>query len=32
MQNTTSIVFGFGGAGLYTFGLLWSMYGVMDRY
>jgi len=32
MQNTTSIVFGFAGSGLYTFGLLWSMYGVMDRY
>jgi hypothetical protein len=32
MQNTGSIVFGFAGAGLYTFGLLWSMYGVMDRY
>ncbi len=32
MQNTTSIVFGFAGAGLYSFGLLWSMYGVMDRY
>jgi hypothetical protein len=32
MQNTASIVFGFAGSGLYTFGLLWSMYGVMDRY
>lgn len=32
MQNTTSIVFGIAGSGLYTFGLLWSMYGVMDRY
>lgn len=32
MQNTSSIVFGFAGSGLYTFGLLWSMYGVMDRY
>jgi hypothetical protein len=32
MQNTTSIVFGFAGSGMYTFGLLWSMYGVMDRY
>ena len=32
MQNTGSIVFGFAGSGLYTFGLLWSMYGVMDRY
>ena len=32
MQNTTSIVFGIAGSGLYTFGLLWSMFGVMDRY
>ncbi len=32
MQNTASIVFGFAASGLYTFGLLWSMYGVMDRY
>ncbi len=32
MQNTMSIVFGIGCSALYTFGLLWSMYGVMDRY
>ena len=32
MQNTMSMVFGIGFSGLYTFGLLWSMYGVMDRY
>ena len=32
MQNTMSMVFGIGFCGLYTFGLLWSMYGVMDRY
>lgn len=32
MQNTMSMVFGIAGSGLYTFGLLWSMYGVMDRY
>lgn len=32
MQNTMSMVFGIGGSGLFTFGLLWSMYGVMDRY
>lgn len=32
MQNTASIVFGIAGCGLYTFGLLWSMYGVMDKY
>jgi hypothetical protein len=32
MQSLTSIVFAFGGMGLFTFGLLWSMYGVMDRY
>jgi hypothetical protein len=30
--NTTSLVFGIAGCGLFTFGLLWSMYGVMDRY
>jgi hypothetical protein len=30
--NTISLVFGIGGCGLFTFGLLWSMYGVMDRY
>ncbi len=32
LQNTASIVFGIAGSGLYTWGLLWSMYGVMDRY
>jgi len=32
MQNTASIVFGIAGSGLFTFGLLWSMYGVMGRY
>lgn len=32
MQNTVSLVFGIGGSGLYTFALLWSMYGVMGRY
>ena len=32
MQNTASMVFGIAGSGLFTFGLLWSMYGVMDRY
>jgi hypothetical protein len=30
--NTISLVFGIAGCGLFTFGLLWSMYGVMDRY
>ncbi len=30
--NTISLVFGIAGCGLLTFGLLWSMYGVMDRY
>ncbi len=30
--NMISLVFGFAGCGLFTFGLLWSMYGVMDRY
>jgi hypothetical protein len=32
MQNTMSMVFGIGCSAMYTFGLLWSMYGVMDRY
>lgn len=32
MQNTVSLVFGIGGSGLYTFALLWSMFGVMNRY
>jgi len=30
--NTISLVFGIAGCGLFTFALLWSMYGVMDRY
>jgi hypothetical protein len=32
MQNTASIVFAIAGCGLFTFGLLWSMFGVMNRY
>lgn len=32
VPNTMSLVFGFAGSGLFTFGLLWSMYGVMDKY
>jgi hypothetical protein len=32
MQSLTSLVFAIGGMGLFTFGLLWSLYGVMDRY
>ena len=32
MAAGLSMVFGIAGSGLYTFGLLWSMYGVMDRY
>lgn len=32
VPNTISLVFGIGGCGLFTFALLWSMYGVMDRY
>ena len=32
MQNTASMMIGIGSSGLFTFGLLWSMYGVMDRY
>lgn len=32
MQTLTSLVFAIGGMGLFTFGLLWSMFGVMDRY
>lgn len=32
LQNTASFVFGIAGSGLFTFGLLWSMYGVMDNY
>ncbi len=31
-QNTASLVFGIAGSGLYTFGLVWCLYGVMDRY
>jgi len=31
-QNTASLVFCIGGSGLYTFGLVWCLYGVMDRY
>jgi hypothetical protein len=32
MQNTASIVFAIAGSGLFTFGLLWSMFGVMGKY
>jgi hypothetical protein len=32
MQNTASIVFAIAGCGLFTFGLLWSLFGVMGRY
>lgn len=32
MQSLTSLVFALGGMGLFTFGLLWSMFGVMDKY
>lgn len=32
MQSLTSLVFAIGGMGLFTFGLLWSMFGVMDKY
>lgn len=32
MQSLTSLVFAIGGMGLFTFGLLWSMYGVMGKY
>ena len=31
-HNPISFVFGIGGSGLYTFALIWCMYGVMDRY
>lgn len=31
-NNPITLVFGIGGSGLYTFGLIWCMYGVMDRY
>jgi hypothetical protein len=30
--NTISLVFGIAGCGLFTFALLWSMFGVMDKY
>ena len=32
LANTTSWVFAIAGSGLYSWGLIWSMYGVMDRY
>ena len=32
LANTTSWVFAIAGSGLYSFGLIWSMFGVMDRY
>ncbi len=32
MQNTISWVFAIAGSGLFTWGLIWSMFGVMDRY
>jgi hypothetical protein len=32
MGNTASLVFALGGCGVFTLGLLWSMYGVMGRY
>ena len=32
LDNPISLVFGIGGSGLFSFGLIWSMYGVMDRY
>ena len=32
MKNTASIVFGIAGSGLFTFGLLWTMFGIMDDY
>ena len=32
MGSTISWVFAIGGSGLYSWGLIWSMYGVMDRY
>ena len=32
MKNTASLVFGIAGSGLFTFGLLWTMFGVMDDY
>jgi hypothetical protein len=32
MANTTSWVFAIAGSGLYSWGLIWTMYSVMDRY
>jgi hypothetical protein len=32
MQNTVSWVFAIAGSGLFSWGLLWSMFGVMGRY
>ncbi|SDR73946.1 DUF4339 domain-containing protein [Opitutus sp. GAS368] len=32
MQNTISFVFAIAGSGLFTWGLIWSMYGVMGKY
>jgi hypothetical protein len=32
MANTTSWVFAIAGSGLYSWGLIWSMYGVMGKY
>lgn len=32
LANTTSWVFAIAGSGLYSWGLIWSMYGVMDKY
>jgi hypothetical protein len=32
LQNTVSLVFAIAGSGLFTWGLIWSMYGVMGRY
>lgn len=32
MESLTSLVFAIGGMGLFTFGLLWSMFGVMGKY
>lgn len=32
MENTISIVFAIAGSGLFTWGLIWSMFGVMGKY
>jgi hypothetical protein len=32
LQNTASWVFAIAGSGLFTWGLIWSMFGVMNRY